>query len=739
MARRLEIRITGEVQGVGFRPYVARLARELRLGGSVRNDGWGVAVEATGEPAALDALLSGLRRGPAAARVEALEVAELGGGERAGSFEIEASAEGTAAIALPPDLACCADCRAEIADPGDRRFDHAFASCTACGPRWTILRGLPYDRARTTMSGFPLCAACAAEYSDPADRRYHAQPIACPDCGPTLTLGEARGGAALDAAAARLAAGEVVALKGLGGYQLLADARDRAAIAELRRRKRRPRKPLALLVADLSAAEALVSLDAVARRALTSPAGPIVLAPRREGAALADGVAPGLGELGLMLPTTPLHARLLARCAGPLVCTSANRSGEPLAIRREQLAGLEAGGGEPLAVLDHDRPIARAADDSVVRGEQLLRRARGLAPRALPLPDGPAVLAVGCQQKVSVALAVGPRALVGVELGELASSRAVERHRDALRELLELSGASPERIACDLHPELASTRAAEALAAELGLPLVRVQHHVAHLAAVAAEHRLREPLLGLVWDGTGHGADGSSWGGEAIALDPATGDWRRAARLRAIRLPGGEAAIRDPRRTALALLAAIGESVEQTPEARRWFEPGLRRGLAQLLERDLRCPPASSVGRLFDGVAALAGLCENGTSYSAQAACELEAACAAGAAPAYPLPLVEGVADWAPLVRGVVADARAGRPVGEIAARFHAALIELALAMSEGAPRVALAGGCFANARLLAGARAALEARGAQVLAPRQLPAGDGAIAYGQCALARLA
>ncbi len=714
--------VRGIVQGVGFRPFVARLAREEAIGGRVENAGGAVHLDVEGEPAAVARFLARLEaEAPPAARIDAvaLETAPPTG---AAALVIEASAEAAAgALPLPPDLATCADCLAEVDDPAARRAGYPFTNCTQCGPRFTIATALPYDRERTTVARFAMCEDCAAEYGDVADRRHHAQPIACPACGPSLVGTDSDGAVlarradALAAAIAELRRGGIVALKGLGGYQLLCDATDDAAVARLRARKRREAKPLAVLVADLAAARRIARVSDVEARALGSAAGPIVLLARR-GGALADGVAPGLGRIGVLLPTTPLH-HLVARALGPLVCTSGNLHDEPIAIddadARARLAGIAD------LFLAHDRPIARRADDGVVhvvRGEgRVLRLGRGLGPASFDVGgDGVARLCVGAHLKNAPAAALGARVVLWPHVGDLDGPRARAAFEEAVADLSRFLALEPREVVCDRHPDYATTIWAE----RAGLPVRRLPHHAAHVAACLAEHGV-ERALGVAWDGFGLGDDGGLWGGEALEVDG--GRARRVASLRPFPLPGGDAAARDGRRALAGLLVAAGRDPED-PEV-RGFLP-------------LASAPAtrvtSSVGRLFDAVAALVGVCAS-SRYEGEAAMRLEALAEPGAAP-YPMPVVDRRLDWAPMLDAILADPDPVR----VASRFHATLAAAIrdLSVHEGASRVALAGGCFANARLAEDASARLEDAGIEVLLPSRAPVNDGGLALGQAWLA---
>jgi len=734
---RERITVEGEVQGVGFRPFVYRLARELGVGGFVRNEGAGLLIEA--ECGAGDGALERFVRRlgeapPPGARIESIARAPLPArGES--RLRIAASAGAPALPRVVPDRVACAECLAEVRDPASRFFDYPFTNCTACGPRYSIVDRVPYDRAATAMAGFAMCAACRHEYEDPGSRRFHAQPVACPACGPRAALTDAhatvlaRDGAALDEAARRLAGGAILALKGLGGYQLLADARDPQAVARLRARKQRPHKPFAVMVRALDAARAICEVSAAEARLLASPAGPIVLLESRD-AALAAALHPCHAETGVMLPTTPLHHLLLDRLPRVLVCTSGNLGDEPICTgddeARERLGAIAD------VFLAHDRPIRRALDDSLARvvdgAPQVLRLARGYAPRLLPMAGSGDALALGAQQKNALALRTAGHAVVGPHVGDLASARAVAAMRARAAELPAFFAARPRRLACDLHPDYASS----AFAHEQGRPVREVQHHLAHALAAMAERGDDGPLLAVVWDGTGLGSDGTVWGGEFLRVERRAGAvrWQRVAHLRRFRLPGGDAAARDPQRALAGLL---------------WELPGMRDRvpgpLAALLARGLAAPWCSSAGRLFDGVAALLG--HGGRqSYEGMAASLLERDAAragdAGAALA-PLALVPGpvlTLDWAPLLHALI-DARAHGTWREaLAAGFHARLAEavVAVARAAGLEQVVLTGGCFQNRRLTEGALRGLRGAGFEAAIPRAVPPNDGGIALGQLA-----
>ena len=762
---RLGLEIQGLVQGVGFRPFVYRLATDLALVGWVLNDSRGVFLEVEGPRAALEAFLARLpREKPALARLDSVRPAWLppAGFDR---FEIRHSDAGGAKTALVlPEVATCGACLADVRDAGNRRHRYPFTNCTDCGPRFSIVRELPYDRPHTTMSGFPLCAACRAEYEDPRDRRFHAQPNACPACGPQLALWDASGAVqaagddALRGTAEALRGGRIAAVKGIGGFHLMVDARDAAAVARLRERKPRLEKPFAVLARDLAQARALCEIDDAAAATLASPEAPIVLLPKRAGTPVAANVAPGLGTLGVMIASNPLHHLLMAELDFPVVATSGNLTDEPIATdEREALARL---GHIADVFLVHDRPIERHVDDSVgwqVGGAfALLRRARGFAPLPVRVARGfPCVLAVGGHLKSTVALSVGERVFLSQHIGDLETPEALAAFERVIADFLRLYEAVPVAVAHDLHPDYVSTQWARRAAEERGARPVPVQHHHAHLAACLAEHGAPGRALGVVWDGTGYGADGTVWGGEFLLGDAA--GYERVAHLRPFRLPGGEAAIHEPRRAALALLWEMyGEaaSAREDLAVSASFSPAERRVLAQMLAHGLNAPLTTSAGRLFDGLAALVGLFPRVT-YEAQAAIALEFAADAGDHGAYPVAVGRGPAagdttaggaapltvDWQPLVEATLADLARGVARGVIAARIHAGLADAiaAVAAAVGEPRVVLSGGCLQNRLLLEGATRRLRAAGHEVLLHRQVPPNDGGIALGQAAVAAAA
>lgn len=742
--RRAEL--TGVVQGVGFRPFVMREAVARGLTGWVKNGPGGATLEIQGKNEAVLAFLRQLRElAPVAARVDDVRLSDAPYLATEREFRvIESSTEGQARPSLPPDLGICSDCRREISDPQNRRYGYAFTNCTACGPRATIVERLPYDRERTSMAGFALCNECRTEYLDLSDRRYHAEPIACPRCGPVLSLvgpgGQvlAEADSALPLAADWLERGGILGLKGLGGFQLLVDATDDARVELLRRRKAREAKPFAVMFRDEAQLSRYAMVTPEALALLRGPKAPIVLLPARgSGSRLAPAVAPRLTEVGALLPYTPLHQLLLERLTNPVVCTSGNLSGEPLCL--ELADALERLGHVADAWLTHNRPITRPMDDSVVRvgawGEVVARRARGYAPSRVARRVGaPGVLALGAHYKSAVALLWQGELVVSQHLGDLDTALAVREHARAADELVKFYRAEVQVLACDLHPDYASTRLAETLSERWGVPLRRVQHHHAHVAAVLAEHAVDTPVLGLAWDGTGLGTDGVSWGSEALLCQGLGA--KRVAHLQAFPLPGGDRAQREPRRVLLGLAHELGLALPVT--AARWFDAAERVVLEQMLERNVNCPLTCSMGRLFDAVAAAIGI-RGRVSYEGQAAMELEVL-AAQATPdvgSYPL-TGAGEAPLLSLCEALFDDLARGVDRAVIARRFHQALIDWGVELAEHAQtaRVVLSGGCFQNQILSHGLEQRLRTQGFEVLQPRVLPPGDGQIAVGQAWLA---
>ena len=742
--------VHGAVQGTGFRPFVYRLAESLGLAGSVRNTPFGVLIAVEGRPEALADFGRRLRsEAPPAAVLRAVEVTPAPAAGAAG-FAIEASdAAGELEVAMQPDLATCPECLRELHDRDDRRYRYPFLNCTACGPRLSIIEGLPYDRPLTTMRGFALCPDCAAEYDDPRDRRFHAQPVACPRCGPRLVFEgkdrDAPPGATypLEAAAAVVRSGKILALKGLGGYQLVVDARDGAAVARLRARKGREAKPFAVMFPNLEAVRRVARVGEAEAALLESSAAPILLLPLLDRSAVSAETAPGLHTVGAMLPYSPLHHLLLERLGFPVVCTSGNFSEEPMALEADEARARL--GSIADAFLHHDRPVARHVDDSVARvvdGNLLVvRRARGFAP--LPVAVGaalPTVRALGGHLKNAVAWSHGSQIIASQHIGDLDHPLSLAALQRTVADYERLYAMKPVAVACDLHPDYATTRLAEAS----GLPVVRVQHHHAHVAAALAEHDLVGEVLGVAWDGTGLGTDGTVWGGEF--LQARASGFRRVARLLPFQLPGGEAAARQPWRSALGVLHALeGEGlwdvdVPPVTHARS------RREVFDALLRTTLSARTSSAGRLFDAVAALLGLRQE-SGYEAQAAMLLEQIAAPGAASAYPFALLErrgddGASlvdlDWRPVLRGVLDDVKRGAAASAVAGKFHFTMARMIAATAEwvGLSRVVLTGGCFQNAALLTLAARELAARRFTVVTHCRIPPNDGGLAVGQAMVA---
>jgi hydrogenase maturation protein HypF len=761
--RRLELR--GQVQGVGFRPYVYRLATRRGLHGYVANNSLGAIIEIEGPPSDLDAFERDLVGGlPPLAHISALSSGEIPAAGTTGFYIRPSESDATQRPEVTPDAATCTDCRRELFDPGDRRHGYAFINCTNCGPRYSIIRAVPYDRPQTTMAAFTMCPACDREYCDPADRRFHAQPNACPICGPQLRLEPSTGPAAsnaVQAAARLLSEGAIVAIKGIGGYHLACRADRQDVVERLRTRKLRDGKPLALMVADVAVARRLCRLSDADEAALTSPAAPIVLARQTKQHGIAPAVAPGCADFGVMLPYAPLHHLLFATGLGPLMMTSANLSGQPLTYRDDDARATLADVAD--AFLIHDREIFRPIDDSVVFtfcGETIpIRRARGYAPRPIPLAlsrtaasagDRP-ILAVGGELKATVCLLARDEAILSEHLGDLTNAEAFRHYLTAIERLQQLSGVQPEVVACDLHPQYLST----GYARRLGRPVVAIQHHHAHIASVMAEWGTVGPVVGLACDGTGYGTDGAVWGCELLLCERAR--FERLGHLAYFPLVGGDAAALEPWRPAAALLrATYGTEWRAVWDAlnARGLLPGEHLPTAeqlhvfeQQLARGVNAPPTSSLGRLFDAVSFLVGLCDC-NRHEAEAAMTLEAAAADEplGGEGLPIDIIEraGGLEWSPrpLIRGLVEQRQAGVAVAALAARFHEGvargLADAAgrAAEARGLRQVALSGGCFANRRLLHRVCALLEAHDVRVLYNRQVPSGDGGLALGQAFVA---
>jgi hydrogenase maturation protein HypF len=754
---RAHIVIRGAVQGVGFRPFVYRLATELNLQGWVLNSNEGVFIEVQGARNILETFLLRLQaEKPERSFIQSLEFSFLDPTAFDG-FEIRASSSGGARNTLVlPDIATCPECLAEILDPANRRYRYPFTNCTNCGPRFTIIESLPYDRANTSMKRFSLCPECRSEYQNPLDRRFHAQPTACPACGPSLELWDTAGrtqaqdDAALIGAAAAVRSGQIVAVKGLGGFHLMVDARNQEAVERLRARKRREEKPLALLYPALDAVRDHCEVTRLEERLLLSPESPIVLLQRNSATharhPIAPSVAPGNPYLGVMLPYTPLHHLLMHDLAFPVVATSGNISDEPICI--DEYEALQRLAGIADLFLVHNRPIVRHVDDSIVRvmlgRELVLRRARGYAPLPLSVrQQAPAILAVGGHLKNTIALAVRNNVFISQHIGDLETPEATQAFRKVIEDFHELYETQPEMVAADLHPDYLSSRYARAC----GLPLVAVQHHYAHIAACMAENELEGPLLGISWDGTGFGLDGTIWGGEFLLADKVS--FRRVASLRKFRLPGGASAIKEPRRAAIGVLyELLGDELFERSDIipLQSFNPAEVTLLRQMLEKAVNSPVTSSAGRLFDAVASIAGLRQK-VNFEGQAAMELEfAASGQGMGESYPFDLTAGrddpegsemiVVDWGPLMLAILTDLKNGMPIGTISCRFHRSLSEIIVTVARrvAMERVALSGGCFQNKFLTEHTVRRLEEEGFRPYWHQRIPPNDGGIAVGQIA-----
>ena len=751
------------MQGVGFRPFVYRLATELNLAGWVSNSAEGVFLEVEGDSASLETFILRLRdEKPPRAFIQSLESSILDPVGHAGFVIRESERRGTKSALVLPDIGTCPDCLAEVFDPGNRRFLYPFTNCTNCGPRFSIIEGLPYDRATTSMKQFTMCPECRAEYENPLDRRFHAQPNACPRCGPHLELwaggGKAlaqRGDALLEAAEA-IRRGRIVAVKGLGGFHLVADARSETAVTELRRRKHREEKPFALMFPDLAAVREECSMGKLEERLLQSPESPIVLLSRRNGlsgSSVCEGVAPGNPYLGIMLPYTPLHHILMRELGFPIVATSGNLSDEPICTDEREALRRLAGIGDLFLV--HNRPIVRHVDDSIVRvmlgRELVVRRARGYAPLPVPLlaKVPRSTLGVGAHLKNTVALAREHNVFISQHIGDLESSESLDAFRRVITDFERLFEVTPQAVASDLHPDYLSTKEASRHHNEV----IGIQHHLAHIASCMAENEIDGDVLGVSWDGTGFGTDGTVWGGEFLTVDP--GASSRIGTLRPFRLPGGEQAVKEPRRTALGVLfEMMGTRVFSNEDLLpvREFRAEQRRLLEQMLLKGINAPVCTSVGRLFDAAASLLGI-RQVVRHEGQAAMELEftARHESGSAP-YPAPFLsrtgmtavmpthenpEGplqVFDWAPMFEGMLADRRRGMSLPSIAWKFHTTLVEVIVNVARfaGRRRVVLSGGCFQNKILTELAVTRLLEENFVPYWHQRVPPNDGGIALGQ-------
>ncbi|MEU6425001.1 carbamoyltransferase HypF [Microbispora sp. NPDC046973] len=753
MSRRaVAVRVEGIVQGVGFRPFVYGLATRLGLAGLVGNDERGVFIEVEGGSALVEEFLAALTGDPPPLAV--IERISTGPAPVTGrrTFEIAPSVAGGDRHALvPPDVATCDACLRDLTDPADRRWGYAFTNCTGCGPRFTIVRDVPYDRANTTMAAFPMCADCAREYHDPADRRFHAQPVCCPACGPRLRLAGSAGsegaGDPLERAVQALREGGVLAVKGLGGYHLAALAADEPAVAALRSRKHREDKPFAVMAGDPAAARRLCVVDPAEERLLTGPARPVVLLRRLPDAPVAPSVAPGNRWLGVLLPYTPLHHLLLRALGEPIVLTSGNVSDEPIAYRDDE--ALERLGGIADAFLAHDRPIHIRTDDSVVRifrGRDLpIRRSRGYVPHPLPLARAAPrpVLACGAELKHTFCLVEEDRAFVSHHIGDLENYETLRSFTEGVEHFRRLFDITPEVVAHDLHPEYLSTKWALDMPDREDVDLIGVQHHHAHIASCLADNGAAGPVAGVAFDGLGYGSDGTLWGGEFLIADLA--GFERAGHLTPVPMPGGATAIRQPWRMAAAYLdlAYDGDVPEDLDVVRR--NAGQWAAVVALARRGGNAPLTSSMGRLFDAVAAVAGV-RDAITYEGQAAVEFEQLADPAVDGAYPCGVLPAGTRFAvpgvELVRAVADDLRAGVPCDVVAARFHNAVARVVadgcalIREARGLSTVALSGGVFQNLLLLGRAVTLLEERGFTVLTHHRVPPNDGGVSLGQAAVA---
>jgi len=768
--QRLRVTVRGAVQGVGFRPFVYRLATGLNLNGRVSNSTRGVFIEAEGPVSSLrDFLVRLQKEKPPRAIVQSLESSFVDAVGYSG-FEIYESEErGDKTALILPDIATCVDCLREIIDSANRRFRYPFTNCTNCGPRFSIVEALPYDRAHTSMKKFAMCAECEREYHDPLDRRFHAQPNACPKCGPQLHWWAEDGTPlaerdnALRLAVDAVRAGKIVALKGLGGFQLIVDASNEAAVVRLRERKHREEKPFALMYPSLDAARGDCEISALEERLLIAPESPIVLLSRKidkQSQPIVPSVAPRNPNLGVMLPYSPLHHLLMGELNSPIVATSGNLSDEPICIdEHEALQRLH---GIADLFLVHDRPIVRHIDDSVVRvmcgREMVVRRARGYAPLPVSVPSSAEnrapriVLAVGAHLKNTVALKIDKNIFISQHIGDLETKQAYNAFCRATADLPRLYDAKIGVLACDMHSDYLSTKYAHELqegaasgsssgnSASGNLPLLAVQHHWAHVAACMAENEIQAPVLGVAWDGTGYGLDGTIWGGEFL-LAKTDSSFDRVAHLRQFHLPGGDAAIRQPRRSAFGLLHEIlGAECWDFPQLIADLQENERALLRQMLEKKVNAPLTSSVGRLFDSIAALIGL-RQCSSFEGQAAMELEFARQPGLRGAYSFWLQDArpmIIDWEPMVRELVEDLKEHERAGVIAAKFHNALVEMVVAVAKriGEKKIMLTGGCFQNRYLTERTVERLNEEKFQAYWHQRVPPNDGGIALGQAVAA---
>ncbi|MBU0664013.1 MAG: carbamoyltransferase HypF [Proteobacteria bacterium] len=760
----VELTIQGTVQGVGFRPFVYRLARDFKISGTIANTGQGVVILAEGLASDLDNFLQALSEdAPPLARISSISQKRIPTTDRQAFAILKSSSEHASQTMIPADIALCDDCRKELLDPTDRRYRYPFINCTNCGPRFTIVSSIPYDRPGTSMHSFPMCRSCQAEYDDPDNRRFHAQPNACPQCGPQISWHDCTGKQLpnddpLTSTISTLCNGDIVAIRGLGGFHLVVDAGSEAAVALLRKRKQRRSRPLAIMVADLEAAGRICALSPMASETLTSPAHPIVLLLRKETASLAANLAPGMGEIGIMLPYTPLHHLLFATpgCPQALVMTSGNRNGEPLCTGNEE--AISRLGDIADFFLLHNREIVTRIDDSVIRIMQgrprVLRRARGYVPNPIPLTQSlPPLLACGSGLKNTFCLVRDDMAFISQHIGDLANMESLAFFKESIYHFQELLETRPQLVVCDLHPDYLSSRHGQELERELGLARILVQHHHAHAVAVMAEHGLQDKVLAIILDGTGLGPDGTIWGGEILEVTRT--DFLRRGCLAPLPLPGGDAAAEQPWRMGLAALYhSFGEEglpPSRLPAALLGVTEGKRTAVLTMMQKGFNSPLTSSCGRLFDAVAALLGI-RLDSDFEGQAAMEVEAFARQWQRPEEHRQRVEEpvqdnglfIIDSSPFIRRMLRDLQAGKSIAELAMAFHTWLIDSLvitirkLAVTSGIHTVVLSGGCLQNRIIMEGLFQALEQDGFQVFTGRQVPVNDGGISLGQAVIGGL-
>ncbi len=748
---RLSLQIRGAVQGVGFRPFIYRLATELQLTGWVTNDSAGVLIEVEGTEDRLVIFQHRLTtEQPPRLQIHQIETIWI---EPIGDTEFiiriaELEGETPKSAIVLPDLATCPDCLSEIFDPSDLRYRYPFTNCTNCGPRYSIIEALPYDRIRTSMKDFPMCAACLAEYTNPLSRRFHSQPNACPACGPKLELWDrdgqvlASGDRALLAAVTQIAEGKILAIKGLGGFQIIVDARNHDAVQLLRQRKQRPHKPFAVMYPDLAQIQADCIVSELEVSLLRSPEAPIVLLRQHHQLTLAcEAVAPRNPDLGVMLPYTPLHHLLMAKIQFPVVATSGNLADEPICIDEQQ--ALERLGQIADVFLVHNRPIVRPVDDSIVRvmvdRPLILRRARGYAPMPIVNGDGDTdpdrqILAVGGHLKNTIALSFDRQIILSQHIGDLQTVSAFENFQTVIASLSSIYEFKPDTIACDAHPDYLSSQFAHKLGQQLAIPVIPVQHHYAHVLSCMTDNHIAPPVLGIAWDGTGYGLDGTIWGGEFLLVTERA--WERVAHFRTFPLPGGDRAIKEPRRAAVGMLWELfGERLREMPQLKplRAFSPQEFQQIAVMLSKQINAPLTSSVGRLFDAIASLLDL-RHQASFEGQAAMELEFILDPAIDEYYEFDTRSNIINWSPAIVAILNDLDRQVPLNWISAKFHNTLVEIIISIAQqvGVSQIALTGGCFQNKYLTERAVQRLRQEGFNPFWHHQIPPNDGGLAVGQ-------